>query len=362
MDYEKRKRLIVNTAYGAVIFSLVYVAVQYGLKLIMPFLLGFIIAAGLRRPALWISGKWKLPVKPVALALAAVFYCTAGLLAAFAGLKILSALVDLLPKLPELYTNTVEPTLAGAFAVIEDEISRMDPELMKELQTLFNQFNQSVGEMITGMSVQALGAISASATSLPGLFIKALLMIISTFFIAADYDLLAGFAARQFTGQTGRFMVRIRQYVVGTLFVCIRSYAIIMSITFFELSLGLSLIGIKNAVLIAFCIAVFDILDVYKSQELDNIGLGAQQLAGVDLHHRAVSQLLIDIILKRRQRQMDGAVSYTHLEVHFMKLAVVCANGKEGKLIVEEALARGLDVTAVAVSYTHLDVYKRQFL
>ena len=39
MDYEKRKRLIVNTAYGAVIFSLVYVAVQYGLKLIMPCLL-----------------------------------------------------------------------------------------------------------------------------------------------------------------------------------------------------------------------------------------------------------------------------------------------------------------------------------
>lgn len=30
-----------------------------------------------------------------------------------------------------------------------------------------------------------------------------------------------------------------------------------------------------------------------------------------------------------------------------MKLAVVCANGKEGQLIVKEALARGLDVTAV---------------
>ena len=30
-----------------------------------------------------------------------------------------------------------------------------------------------------------------------------------------------------------------------------------------------------------------------------------------------------------------------------MKLAVVCANGKEGKLIVKEALTRGLDVTAV---------------
>lgn len=30
-----------------------------------------------------------------------------------------------------------------------------------------------------------------------------------------------------------------------------------------------------------------------------------------------------------------------------MKLAVVCANGKAGKLIVKEALNRGLDVTAV---------------
>lgn len=30
-----------------------------------------------------------------------------------------------------------------------------------------------------------------------------------------------------------------------------------------------------------------------------------------------------------------------------MKLAVICANGKEGKLIVKEALGRGLDVTAI---------------
>ena len=30
-----------------------------------------------------------------------------------------------------------------------------------------------------------------------------------------------------------------------------------------------------------------------------------------------------------------------------MKIAVVCANGKEGKLIVKEAIDRGLEVTAV---------------
>lgn len=30
-----------------------------------------------------------------------------------------------------------------------------------------------------------------------------------------------------------------------------------------------------------------------------------------------------------------------------MKIAVICANGKAGKLIVKEAIERGLDVTAV---------------
>ena len=33
-----------------------------------------------------------------------------------------------------------------------------------------------------------------------------------------------------------------------------------------------------------------------------------------------------------------------------MKIAVVCANGREGKLIVNEAVRRGLDVTAVVRS------------
>ena len=50
--------------------------------------------------------------------------------------------------------------------------------------------------------------------------------------------------------------------MVGTLFVCIRSYALIMSITFMELFLGLSLFGVEYALLIALCIAVFDILPV----------------------------------------------------------------------------------------------------
>ena len=39
--------------------------------------------------------------------------------------------------------------------------------------------------------------------------------------------------------------MEIQSYVAGTLFVCLRSYALIMTITFVELSIGLTLIGVK---------------------------------------------------------------------------------------------------------------------
>ena len=100
------------------------------------------------------------------------------------------------------------------------------------------------------------------ASSLPAFFIRLVLMIIASFFIAMDYDALTGFCMDQMSGRTKKIFLQIKEYVVGTLFVCIRSYALIMSITFVELAVGLTLIGVEYSVAIALFIAVFDILPV----------------------------------------------------------------------------------------------------
>ena len=44
MDYEKRKRFIVNFLFAGLIALLVYAALHYGLGLLSPFLLAFLIA------------------------------------------------------------------------------------------------------------------------------------------------------------------------------------------------------------------------------------------------------------------------------------------------------------------------------
>jgi len=88
-------------------------------------------------------------------------------------------------------------------------------------------------------------------------------MVISTFFIASDFESLSQFVYRQFSGKGNDLLMRIKHYLVDTLSVVIRSYAIIMTVTFVELSIGLSIINVPNAILIALIIAMFDIMPIF---------------------------------------------------------------------------------------------------
>lgn len=262
MDYEKRKRFIVNMAYVGLICLLAFITVKYGLGLFTPFIMGLIIAYSLVKPARFISRKLRLPYKPVALLLVLLVYSTVGILVALVGTQIVLSVAGYLSELPEIYTSQIEPSLSAFFNEIERAVYRMDPALVENLNEVFSQLVQSLGELITNLSMKAVGDVSGFAAALPGFFIEILLMIISTFFIAADFDILSGFVMRQFSGRASELIIKIKEYVAGTLFVCIRSYALIMSITFVEMSIGLTLIGIDNSVAIALCIAVFDILPV----------------------------------------------------------------------------------------------------
>lgn len=260
MDYEKKKHLLVNLLYAGSILLLVFVAVRYGLSLVMPFLLAFLIAAALQTPTRWIVQHSHLPRRPVAMGLALLFYSTIGLVLSLLGIKLFSSIISLTANLPAFYTNSIAPALAALFHLMDQLFLEMDAGLAATLNQLSTQFVQSVGELVSSLSVRMVGTLSGYASSLPGLFIKTLLMMISTFFIAGDYDLLTSFVSRQFSDHTRTLLLEIKSYVVGTLFVCIRSYLLIMGITCVELSIGLSILRIPGAIGIAMLISVFDIL------------------------------------------------------------------------------------------------------
>lgn len=259
---QKRRQFIINFLYFGIIFMLAFVLLKYGLPMVSPFAAGFVIACILRKPVLFLAGRLPLSQKAAAVLTVLLFYCTIGLLFFLTGLKAFSACRTFLFQLPELYTSHVEPALDSIYSGFEESFLHMDPSLLTALEELVLQFSQSLGQLVSSLSGIAMSCISGAASSLPGLFIGLLLLIISTFFIAADYESLTGFCLRQLSDKQRELFILIKEYVVGTLLVCIRSYALIMSITFAELSVGLTIIGVDHSVPIALLISIFDILPV----------------------------------------------------------------------------------------------------
>lgn len=259
---EKRRRFIINFLYFAILFALAAGLLKFGLPLLSPFILAFLIAYLLKRPVRFLARRTGLPHKAAAILLVFLFYATIGLFLAALSFKAFSAAGELPAKLPQIFRVYAEPVLTAVFQELEHAVARMDPTMLDALEYLWEQSTQSLGQFVSGLSMRSMAVLSGIASSLPALFIKLLFMVISTFFIAADYDRLTGFCLRQLSGRGREIFLQVKSYIVGTLFVCIRSYALIMSITFVELAAGLTLIGVEHSLLIALGIAIFDILPV----------------------------------------------------------------------------------------------------
>ena len=265
MSTKKKKKFIIDVTYLALILVLSYLLLQYALPLLLPFVLAFLIAYVLRRPIRFLSRVLHAPKGLVAVLLVVLTYGTIGLLLALAGIRITATITSVVQQIPSLYSAYILPELTDFFAWLEELLAKLDPSLMSALQELQSQLLNMLWQLVSSLSVVLVGGVSMAtsfATSLPGFLIRLLLMVISTFFIAVDYQKIVRFCLGCLQGSTRNLVLQVKAYVVGTLFVCIRSYALIMSITFVELSVGLTLIGVNRAILVALLIAIFDILPV----------------------------------------------------------------------------------------------------
>lgn len=261
-NIENKRRFIINVMYWAIIIGIFYFVFRNFIPLVSPFVYAFIIAFFLRKPAKNIAEKLKIPRTPVSIVLILVFYGVLGLIVGVLAIKIAAKVQQMFIDLPEIYKNQIEPLLFSMSDVFEDSIKQIDPSFVEVVNKNFTQIVSQLGEMVSKVSLNFVGSLSNKISFIPAIFIKTLIMIISTFFIALDFDKLSSFVQRQLSDRGREVLAEIKDYMVNTLFVVIKSYILIMSITFVELFIGLSLLKVDNALFISLVIAVFDILPV----------------------------------------------------------------------------------------------------
>ena len=262
MKTEKKRAFLIHFAYFGVIFALAALGMRYILPIVMPFVIAFVIAYFLQRPVAYLEKKTGLPHKPIAAFAVLVFYAIVGGALILIGARLMSALINLAGLLPKMYITHVYPFFVKILHNLERVLIRMNLGQLNAASGATGQIIQSFSESISELPGKAVEVATDFAISVPGKFVDIVIMIISTFFLTIDYRKLTDFCLRQLNEGSKAIFLEIKEYVVGTLLVCIGSYIIIMSITFVELSIALSFIGINHAILIAGCISVFDILPV----------------------------------------------------------------------------------------------------
>jgi len=107
-----------------------------------------------------------------------------------------------------------------------------------------------------------VGLVSDIISFVPSIFISTVIMIIATFFFVVDYDKINEFFDAKAPQKWRDNINAVKYYIRNTLLVVIRSYAIIMLLTFSELSIMFTVCGVKYPLVIATIIAIFDIMPV----------------------------------------------------------------------------------------------------
>ncbi len=262
MDIQRKQKFLIEVTYIAVLFALIYVTFKYFIPLIFPFVLGFIIAFAFKPLIRILTAKLKLPNKLSALLVIAFFYLLLLAITIFLGIEVFLYLKDFFIDIPQLYNNVLVPWLTGVLTELERLASQIDPALVNQVRLYSAQILDSLGNLITSISVGSVTYITNIAGKVPLFLVGFLLTVISSFFIAMDYQKIVNFLLDQVSPNKRSLIIDAQLFLVSTLQKYGKSYLMIMSITFVELTIGLSILGIESAIAIAFLVAIFDILPV----------------------------------------------------------------------------------------------------
>ena len=245
--------LSVAIVFGGVI---ALVALRYLLPALAPFIIAWAVAMAVRTPAAKISQRSHISVRFLRL-----FLSLFAITVLFSSLFLLlwrtsAALWSMLSEVGEdgfykmLATITEIPILetslsSGIGAKLEAALSGMISELLSSLA----------------------GAVTGIVSAVPNALFFVLITVIALVYISIDLDRINGWIMSLFPEKYRKKLSRAKKRVFSVCKKYACSYAILLSITFALMLVGLLLLRIRYAMLIAILLAVLDLLPV--------VGVGA---------------------------------------------------------------------------------------
>lgn len=261
MHMEAKKKFIINAMYYGIIVVVALLAFKYVLPIMVPFIIAFVVTALLQLPLDRMHLKNKSMRRLASIILCAVFYVIVFVIVLIVGARLITEAGDLIRAIPKLFSEVV-PFITRAFDELEVTVAAYDTELATVIDQMATSTLKTISQTVTDFSAKALIFVTSMATSIPGTIVNVVITVISTFFMAIDYDIVLGFLKKLIPSSKREIFDTSAHYTKSMIGVYVRSYALLFTLTFVELSIGFTLLKIPYAILLALIISIFDLMPI----------------------------------------------------------------------------------------------------
>ncbi|HYE80727.1 MAG TPA: sporulation integral membrane protein YtvI [Clostridia bacterium] len=255
-EIEKYLHIILKVLAYATIILIAYFALRLLFIYFTPFITAFILSL-IIEPIVKFFQKFKL--KRGLSVLLSILLFLGGFIAIsiFAITRIVYEFIKLYDRLPNYYEGIYNLS-TEIIQQVTDLYLQLPPEALNIIQDVL----RTVFEKFTAFLSHTTTILIDTLTALPSTLIFLIITLIATFFLTKDKYMIKDFIFRQLPSSWDTKLTSLKTDLFGALIGFLKAQSIILSVTFLESFIGLTIIGVDYAFTLAIIIALVDILPV----------------------------------------------------------------------------------------------------
>lgn len=311
---EKKKQWIINAVFYFIIGGGLYLAITYLLPVFMPFLVAFLFASLIHVIVKHIPVKTERRKRWLAVFLTAIFYICIVVVMWLVCSLLMHLVQRALLSLPRLYEQEFVPWIYSIAERLEQRYGGGKFTGFENIGERFLELVGGLGENLSEVATDRIKNMSGFAKNIPSFIVKIVMMVVSTFFLASDYEKIVEFVMALLPKKGQSVVSAMKRYILEVVTAYLKSYSLLMLLTFVELCMGLAILEIPYFFIISFAIAVFDILPVLGTGGILIPWAVAAVLIGN--YKLAVGLALLDLVISIVRNTMEPRIVGRQIGVH----------------------------------------------
>lgn len=248
-------RILLYMFYIALALFGLWFCFKYALPWLAPFILAFIFSRIIEKPVAFFEKKLRFPRPLASIIFTLLFYGIIGTLLYFASSRLIHAIVLLFEKLRTLDIDLIVDKLNATFTSV---LSSLPLDVQGFIYTNAESWLSELVGALQNLISPIASYTADFASVLPSILIFIIAAIASTFFFSTDFEKLKKSISNAAPDKWISRYRFFRRQLSETLLSYLRAVMVLICITFVELSIGLSILRVKNSILIAAVVAIID--------------------------------------------------------------------------------------------------------